>query len=229
MTRIAVGLMCLAFACAAPSSTEYRRGTPAAPAPAPVRPGAGAPTYDPQYKPLPPQPQPRPERLLLPTPEPGIWAAKDPGAIGHGAPVLILNPDELLPDDPTSVEQYEVASCILVTQGLFAKAATGNMFEWDTLVERFLTWKISEQRCVTAKMYEGCFKILHEGYEAGRVKRAKQGQPPGPGVVRALRKAIDFRKRECDGVALSDDAELVLKRAGKEITARITAIERRGN
>lgn len=154
MTRISVALMCLAFACAAPSPTEYWRGTPTAPAPAPVRPGVGAPIYDPQHKPLPPQPQPKPKRLLPPTREPGIWAVEeddrspekkaergpDRFVFGMGLPFIPgYEEDEF--------EQVLVFKCAQKIEDLINKS------------DRKITWlglSVDEKFCSLARLYEFC-------------------------------------------------------------------------
>jgi len=181
-------LLLLLSACTT-TPTTYQRGS-LAPAPAPVRPGVGAPVYDPPHAPGPRmQPQPPPTRFLPETPGggPGIWAtapiAKDTGDDGEpdGGPRIL---DVALP----VAEPYGSLDLAVPTQ---CAAELSGALTASRQERAVIAWSPEQRRCAVKLWYEHCVK--------------HKASTPGldADVVAALRRALDAatnqRKQECAG------------------------------
>jgi hypothetical protein len=193
MVRISVALMCLAFACATPNPDEYKRGTPTAPARAPVaRPGVGAPIYDPQYKPLPPQPQPKPKRLLPPTREPGVWGTEPPYASTKPPRWEEREPEILgieLPEPEETSEAFRMPNRICAE--IFAR------FDAKYMKGIARTWSEAEQNCFVALVYGECIQKEKSWLDRFKGSNVPRDRPTVVVMDWHLKKAQELARRLC--------------------------------
>jgi hypothetical protein len=195
--RALLTLLALALGACAPKSPEYHRGTLVRPPPAQARPGVGAPTYDPQAKPLPPQPQPKPARVLPQTPttarEPGIWAsdaASSSGVQVLGVPIPLT--DEEHKSDPRSPHMRRCALELAIVANGIPGFLPG---ELDRLLGE------DGRRCLAATVHAACMDHRYE--QALREREAQTGAAFKAASARAsafgaaTREARGFRARNC--------------------------------
>jgi hypothetical protein len=192
-------LLLLLSACTT-TPTTYQRGS-LAPAPAPVRPGVGAPVYDPPHAPGPRmQPQPPPTRFLPETPGggPGIWASSTPDQPTILGTSLPRGVDE---DDPVTRTSRACA-------GLMGKALLD-------AAQDLSAWTSQERRCLGSILYFMCAHDDAGAYSrrrpaldrmtANRLKvlaeqlRDRECRPTLPGDRAPVRHAIEAAYLALDG------------------------------
>lgn len=163
-------LVVLMAACAS-GPAEYQRGT-FAPAPAPVRPGVGAPIYDPHVKPLPPQSQPKPMRVLPETPqtrrEPGVWASSS------GEPAWWTKRDPVLLDTVLPYPTIEAERDTWTTRLCAARADAVREQVMRPEEERAMAAK--DKACLAARLYVFCATAM-EANIASDLKRGEMKDP----------------------------------------------------
>lgn len=183
--------------CATPSEppSEYGRGTPARPPPAPVRPVVGAPTYDPEAPAERQEPTLR-TPALPPRPAPTIWAG--PSTPHVLRPVLGWWPPKQLDGGPEN--DALPAYCSEVANAQIA-AITDPQFEGD-LEER-------TRRCFAATVWAQCMEAFLLDFDKAR-RRDKERQRLGLPLeafwdYKRIRTHVQSLVRaECDGVANFD-------------------------
>jgi hypothetical protein len=213
VTRLAVALMCCAFACAAPETPRTLRRGATAPAPAPVRPGVGAPVVgQPGYVgPLEELSKSPHGRVLPETPrtrrEPGIWAtASEDLRVAE-----IIGEDLLrsfMPENANPYDRVMVSHCIISLMFVYV----ANEVESPGVLlhnEKIYTQK--QRRCMASTIYHGCAQGIWEQNREDRkaARRANRLEPSS--LDNFLSRAAEIKRTECDGVVLPDKAEKSVK------------------
>lgn len=197
MTRFAVALMCLSFACATPSTPpEYHRGA-YAPAPAPVRAGVGAPVVgqpgqDPAQYPRSPYGRVLPEDEKTRR-EPGVWATETPKASADDDSRPKINPDDLYDFFPKDAEMYEAvigSECLRLMDKVFKArniTAPGTIEEFKSGRYPIYHW-----RCIVAGLYQRCVELRHA--ENQELRKEGNGYPS---LERLDKQATWLQEKEC--------------------------------
>jgi hypothetical protein len=181
------------------------RGNLVPPPPA-LRPGHGAPTYDPHVNP------PRPERSpytrpLPPTKEKGLWATHPSDDDAPSRPLLL---GVELPYPPTATTQAERE-----TTQLCAGIMGGFAEEHDAYSHARKVWAEPLRRCAAAQLYLKCV----EGYQDLYRQHVRTGDYMDKEYERRLKatreNAERFRAEACRGMTLPPDAEEFVLATGK--------------
>lgn len=168
IVRVAVGSMCVMFACAAPTPVEYQRGTQVA-MPARSVPRVGPATGQPPGYASPEEyPRGPHKRVLPPTRGPGIWAGDEPKASDEDESDPITWRQYFFPRDLDLREASEGKECYL----RFVEDAKASVdIERGGIVSRTLGAMPENQRwCFTVKAYHHCVAEKHKIREAERAK-----------------------------------------------------------
>lgn len=196
----ALWLLVFLVACAAPSSTEYRRGV-LAPPPAPARPGVGAPVVG-QPGRAPAAPQSPYTRVLPETPEtmrrPGIWATSSPPDDGEF--VLILG----VPFPPATVNSEARTAARYCSETINRSALAVGRASFPPSLTTAM------RRCAAARMAWQCADQHAENWTAMRKRAAKVNLAMESAWAATRDVALEMLKRECKGVPVKPVDEWVM-------------------
>jgi len=209
--RFLLFLLLLVAGCAAPGRELHRGTTVAPPPPPPVRPGHGAPVVGQPGQQGGRVPWSPHQRELPPTKEPGLWAGDAPQAARKGErqkPQLFGVPLPRVEVQGDAFEQEGPArACELVWAE--ALAGTGLAAEVSALKPR-------ERRCVAAKAFQNCIRLLEHSYDeagaAGVVQLAYRQYRAATGQA-----AEDFTREACAEVPETPEQRRLLEKLRRRL------------
>lgn len=180
--------------------------------PPPLRPGHGAPTYDPHVRQ--PQPERSPHKRPLPsTKEKGLWAS-------HPSDDTSLRPLLLgveLPYPPTAASEAERETTLLCAAIMGEMAMRPSVPDAATGL-----WPEAARRCAAARLYVKCV----EGLESRSRRQARAAilvDKEHEKRLRATRENAErFQAAACQGMTLPPEAEGFVRATGQAWEAEVS-------
>jgi hypothetical protein len=189
------------------------------PPPPSLRPGHGAPTYDPHVDSRQPERSPY-TRPLPPTKEKGLWAAHPSY---DDAPLRPLLLGVELPYPPTATSEADRETTLLCSGVMGQMAMRPGVPDVDTR-----RWTEPLQRCAAARLYLKCA----EGYEDLYRQQVKAGEYMDKEHERRLKatreNAERFLAEACRGMTLPPDAEAFVLATGEQWKRELSHRANRG-